>query len=101
MKILNKNGLVFEKAIKSVGTDDENFSFDCERPKHEVLILPFEISNKLVTNGEWIEFIDIMVIIKVNIGCPMDFQNASRKIGSLLFIGKKKKVNGSLHFKWK
>ena len=48
----------FEKAIKSVGTDDENFSFDCERPKHEVLILPFEISNKLVTNGEWIEFID-------------------------------------------
>ena len=24
----------FEKAIKSVGTDHKNFSFDCERPKH-------------------------------------------------------------------
>jgi len=47
-----------EKDIKSVGTNEESFSFDCERPQHEVLILPFEISNKLVTNGEWIEFIE-------------------------------------------
>ena len=31
----------------------------------------------------------MMVIIKVNIGCLMDFQNVSRKIGSPLFIGKK------------
>jgi len=55
---IKQEWIIHERAIKSVGTNEEKFSFDCERPEHEILILPFEISNKLVTNGEWIDFIN-------------------------------------------
>ena len=48
----------FEGGIQKVGADENVFSFDCEKPRHETLVHPFKISNKLVTNGEWIEFID-------------------------------------------
>ena len=34
------------------------FSFDNETPQHDVLIQPFEISNRLVTNGEYLSFIE-------------------------------------------
>ena len=48
----------FEGGIQKVGANGNGFSFDCEKPRHETLVHPFKISNKLVTNGEWIEFID-------------------------------------------
>ncbi len=33
------------------------FAFDNERPRHDVLLIPHEIASRLVTNGEWTEFI--------------------------------------------
>lgn len=42
---------------RQVGTDgEEGFSFDCERPRHDVLIRPFAIADRLVTQGEWAQF---------------------------------------------
>ena len=35
---------------------ETHFSFDNEGPRHKVWLEPFEISDQLVTNGEWIEF---------------------------------------------
>lgn len=39
-------------------TDEENFNFDNEEPKHQQWLQPFEVSNRLVTNGEYIMFIE-------------------------------------------
>jgi ergothioneine biosynthesis protein EgtB len=43
--------------IHPVGFEGEGFCFDNERPVHRVLLQPVEISKRLVTNGEWIDFI--------------------------------------------
>jgi ergothioneine biosynthesis protein EgtB len=54
----------FEGGIVEIGVDDEGvsgssgFSFDHERPRHEVRLYDFSLANRLVTAGEWIEFIN-------------------------------------------
>ncbi|PZP34490.1 MAG: ergothioneine biosynthesis protein EgtB [Roseateles depolymerans] len=40
-----------------VGHAGAGFAFDNEGPRHAVLLQPFEISNRLVTNAEYAEFI--------------------------------------------
>lgn len=35
----------------------DNFAFDNEGPRHRVLLEPFALADRLVTNGEWDEFI--------------------------------------------
>jgi len=42
--------------IHMVGHDGAGFSFDNERPAHQVLLQPVRIARALVTNGEWLEF---------------------------------------------
>lgn len=42
--------------IFSIGHLGDGFSFDNELPRHEVLLDPFEIASRPVTNGEWLEF---------------------------------------------
>jgi ergothioneine biosynthesis protein EgtB len=44
--------------IHRVGHDGGGFCFDNERPAHEVLLQPVKVSPGLVTNGEWLEFMD-------------------------------------------
>jgi len=34
----------------------DGFAFDNESPRHKTWLQPFEISDRLVTNGEWLEF---------------------------------------------
>ncbi|HET9505060.1 MAG TPA: ergothioneine biosynthesis protein EgtB [Hymenobacter sp.] len=44
--------------IYAVGHQAAGFSFDNELPVHEVLVAPFVLQNRLVTNGEFLEFIE-------------------------------------------
>ena len=45
--------------IVAVGHDAGNgFAFDNEAPRHEVLLRPFSLADRLVTCGEWLEFMN-------------------------------------------
>lgn len=43
--------------IALVGHQETGFAFDNEGPRHRVLLEPFALADRLVTNGEWAEFI--------------------------------------------
>lgn len=47
-----------EEGIYEIGHTTEDFSYDNELGKHKVYLHPYEISNKLVTNQEFIDFIN-------------------------------------------
>jgi ergothioneine biosynthesis protein EgtB len=44
--------------IVEIGHDGNGFAFDNEGPKHEVLLRPFSLASRLVTNGEYRAFIE-------------------------------------------
>lgn len=41
-----------------IGHSGDTFAFDCETPAHDVLLRPFAIASRVVTNGEWRAFIE-------------------------------------------
>ena len=51
-----KSWLKVKEGLYSVGYDDKGFCFDNELNSHKVYLGNFEISSRLVTNGEWLEF---------------------------------------------
>jgi ergothioneine biosynthesis protein EgtB len=44
--------------IYPVGHQQAGFSFDNELPVHDALLAPFELQNRLVTNGDFLQFIE-------------------------------------------
>jgi len=55
----NSSGwLTFSEGVYNIGHSSNSFSFDNELGRHKVYVHNFEISNALVTNGEFIEFIE-------------------------------------------
>ncbi|MEM7143150.1 MAG: ergothioneine biosynthesis protein EgtB [Actinomycetota bacterium] len=42
--------------IVEIGHDGDGFAFDNEGPRHEALLQPHRIADRVVTNGEWLEF---------------------------------------------
>lgn len=44
--------------IQSIGHDGDGFAFDCEGPRHDVLLQPFALADRTVTNGEWMQFMN-------------------------------------------
>ena len=45
------------EGIAQIGAYADGFAFDNERPRHRVWLAPFEIASRLVTNGEYLDFI--------------------------------------------
>jgi ergothioneine biosynthesis protein EgtB len=43
--------------IVEVGHGGDGFAFDIEGPRHQVLLRPFRLADRLVTNAEWLAFI--------------------------------------------
>jgi ergothioneine biosynthesis protein EgtB len=46
----------FKGGIFDIGYDGPGFSFDNERPRHRVLLNDFQLQNRAITNGEYLEF---------------------------------------------
>jgi ergothioneine biosynthesis protein EgtB len=44
--------------IRQAGHDGKGFAWDNEAPRHDVLIHPFRLTDRLVTNGEWLAFME-------------------------------------------
>ena len=55
-KALPLNFISVERGIRQIGAR-EGYAWDNEYPRHDALILPFAMGDRLVTNGEWLEFI--------------------------------------------
>jgi ergothioneine biosynthesis protein EgtB len=48
--------LGFDAGIVEIGHDGEGFAFDNEGPRHTELVHAFEIADRLVTCGQWLDF---------------------------------------------
>lgn len=53
-----KDWVFLSEAIHTVGQDEDGFHFDNERPAHRALVGPVKLSTHLVTNAEWLAFIE-------------------------------------------
>jgi len=45
-----------EGGLVEIGHEGEGFRFDNEEPRHRVWLEPYRLADRLVTNGEWLEF---------------------------------------------
>jgi len=43
--------------LDTIGHDGDGFCFDNEEPAHQIMLRPVWLSPRLVTNGEWLDFI--------------------------------------------
>ncbi|BAO54500.1 hypothetical protein NMS_0491 [Nonlabens marinus S1-08] len=50
--------LSIEEGVYQIGYTSEDFCYDNEQPRHRVFLEPYSIASALVTNREWIEFMD-------------------------------------------
>jgi ergothioneine biosynthesis protein EgtB len=48
----------YDGGLIEIGHEDAGFAFDCEGPRHRALIEPYRLGDRLITNREWIEFIE-------------------------------------------
>jgi len=44
--------------LVEIGHDGAGFAFDCEGPRHQALLRPHALADRLVTNADWLGFID-------------------------------------------
>lgn len=48
----------FDEQIVTIGHDGAGFSYDNESPRHRALVPAFSLSNRLITNGEYLAFME-------------------------------------------
>ncbi len=47
----------FDGGLVNIGSDGGTFAFDMEMPRHTTYVRPFAMSQRLVTNGDYLQFI--------------------------------------------
>ena len=56
--VLQSEWVQFEAGIFETGHNGNGFAYDNESPRHQEFLNPFNIASRLVTNGEYIDFIE-------------------------------------------
>ncbi|HEX9954641.1 MAG TPA: ergothioneine biosynthesis protein EgtB [Allosphingosinicella sp.] len=51
-------GVRFPGGVAEIGHSGLDFAFDCEGPRHRVLVQPYELADRPVTNAEWLQFVN-------------------------------------------
>jgi ergothioneine biosynthesis protein EgtB len=46
----------FAEGVREIGHDGEGFAYDNEGPRHRAFLEPFALADRLVTNGEYLQF---------------------------------------------
>lgn len=49
--------VAFDGGVREIGATGAGFCFDNETPRHRTLVEPYALADRLVTNGEYLEFI--------------------------------------------
>lgn len=52
------NWIPFEEQITEIGNAGGEFTYDNEHPRHRTLVQDFELADRLITNGEYLEFMN-------------------------------------------
>jgi ergothioneine biosynthesis protein EgtB len=52
------NWVTGREGIVEIGHDGAGFAFDCEGPRHRAILTPHALADRLVTNAEWLRFIE-------------------------------------------
>jgi ergothioneine biosynthesis protein EgtB len=50
--------VAFPEGLQHIGHEGDEFAFDNETPRHRVFVEAFGMGNRLVTNGEYLEFME-------------------------------------------
>ena len=50
--------LCFAGGVVEIGHHGDGFAFDNEQPRHRVYLEPYRLADRLVTNGEWLSFME-------------------------------------------
>jgi len=50
--------VAFDGGIRTIGYEGNGFSYDNEGPRHEVLLRPYRLASRCVTNGDWLAFME-------------------------------------------
>lgn len=54
----DKNGSRYKEDLYLIGHSGHDFSYDNERPEHKEYVYSFSMDNSMVTNGEFLQFIE-------------------------------------------
>jgi ergothioneine biosynthesis protein EgtB len=57
-KVPNQHWVSFKEGLVEVGHHNDDFAYDNERPRHKHYLYPFAISQSLVTNGDFLAFLE-------------------------------------------
>jgi ergothioneine biosynthesis protein EgtB len=57
-KVAPQHFIEFDEATVLIGHDGAGFSYDNEGPQHRALVPAFSLSNRLITNGEYLAFME-------------------------------------------
>lgn len=47
-----------EGGLLRIGHEGEGFAYDCEQPRHQTHVAPFDIADRPVTNRDWVAFME-------------------------------------------
>jgi ergothioneine biosynthesis protein EgtB len=56
--VVHLHAFLIEAGTYTVGHDGDGYCFDNERPRHQVYLQPVRIARSLVTNAEWLDFMN-------------------------------------------